>query len=164
MYKNRTLSALDKLYRPVICSGHWLQGLLLLYMRLTWGHQFFLAGLHKFHTLDQTTSFFSSLGIPTPWFQAYLVAGVETICGSALVVGFASRLISIPLLITMLVALSTAHAANISEFRFLFEPLKLVHETPYPFLITSWMVWAFGPGVFSIDAWIHRWLQKQPTL
>lgn len=162
MYKNTLLNWLVRLYAPFIWIGGLLQSLLLLYMRITWGHQFFLAGLGKFHTIEKTIQFFTSLNIPHPSFHAYLVANVETVCGFLLFIGFASRLAALPLLITMLVALSTAHAPNISEFRFLLEPLSLVREMPYPFLITSLMVFVFGPGKISFDAWIRRWVEKQP--
>jgi hypothetical protein len=62
----------------------------------------------------------------------------------------------------MLAALSTAHADYLVGFRFLKEPLILVIQQPYPYLITSLMVLTFGPGRISLDALIKHWVGHQP--
>ena len=147
-------------YNFFIKMGGSLESLFLLYMRITWGHQFFILGVNKLHSIDHIGNLFYSLSIPAPIFHAYLVALIEIICGSCLFMGFACRLTTIPLIITMLVALGTAHGAQLAEGRFLMEPLSLVREAPYPFLITSLLVFIFGPGKISVDAWLKRWVQK----
>ncbi|MCI0617278.1 DoxX family protein, partial [bacterium] len=119
-------------------------------MRLTWGHQFFLIGTGKLQNISKTIEFFDQLGIPYSHFHAYEVALFETIGGILLIVGFASRLISIPLTIILITALSTAHADALSNFKFILDPKSLVGENPYPFLITTLMVFCFGPGRISI--------------
>lgn len=162
MYKNRLLYWISKIYNYFIFIGNNLQALFLLYMRITWGYLFFHAGLGKLQSIQGVIDFFTSLNIPQAGAQAYMVAYIELICGFLLFIGLAARMAAIPLIIVMLVALSTAHAANISEFRFLLEPMSLVKETPYPFLITSVMVFVFGPGRISIDAWLKRWAENQP--
>lgn len=163
MYKNSFINACDRVYRILIKAGAHLQSILLLYMRLTWGHQFFLAGVGKLQAIPHVAAFFASLHLPAPLFHAYTVAWLQTVGGFMLFIGLGARLVSIPLAIVMLVALSTAHAPDLSEFRFLFEPLQLVRQAPYPFLITSLLVLCFGPGRISVDAWIKRWASKQPT-
>ena len=161
MLINPFLNLVDKIYRFIISIGSNLQSLFLLYMRLTWGHQFFLTGLGKFEAIEKTAQYFAALHIPFPEFHAYLVSSLELVGGLFLIFGFASRLISIPLIVITLVALSTAHAPNLSNLRFLTEPLALVHQTPYPFLITALLVFIFGPGRISIDAWIKRTVDKK---
>jgi uncharacterized membrane protein YphA (DoxX/SURF4 family) len=37
-----------------------------------------------------------------------------------------------------------------------------VSQNPYPFLITTLLVFIFGPGRISLDAWIKRWVSHQP--
>jgi putative oxidoreductase len=162
MLRSPTLLWTDKIYSLIIKIGSNLQSLFLLYMRLVWGHQFLMAGLLKFSHIDTVAPFFASLNIPAPLFSAYLVAAVEAVCGFFLLIGFASRLAAIPLILVMLTALSTAHAPELSNFRFLFEPLALVQQEPYPFLITAVLVFVFGPGRVSIDAWLKHWIEHQP--
>lgn len=162
MYQNRLLNIFSILYGWIIRLGSNLQSIFLFWMRLTWGHQFFLAGLKKFHNIPGTIDFFQSIHILHPEFTAYLVASIELIGGLLLILGFASRLVSIPLAIIMLTALKTAHWGDLSGFKIVLDPRSLVIQAPYPFLITSLLVFLFGPGRISIDAWIKRWAEKQP--
>lgn len=161
-FANPYLHAIERIYLFIIKIGANLQSIFLLYLRITWGHQFILTGLDKLHSIEKTTAFFASLNIPYSHFHAHLVGWIEIVGGICLLLGFASRLVAIPLAIIMLTALSTAHAPNIAQFRFLFEPLSLVKETPYPFLITCLVVFVFGPGRISIDAWLKRWAEWRP--
>jgi putative oxidoreductase len=121
-----------------------------------------MAGLAKLQNIEMVHQYFSSLHIHSPLMAAYTVASFETVCGFLLFFGLASRIAAIPLIFIMLVALSTAHAPDLSDFRFLFDPILLVKQTPYPFLITSLIVFIFGPGKISLDGWIKRWVEKQP--
>lgn len=162
MFVSPLLNALSKFYGFFLTIGSNLQSLLLLYMRLTWGHQFLLAGLGKLHDIPGTVKFFTTLNIPYPLFHAYEVGIFEAVGGALLILGFASRLITIPLIIIMLTALSTAHAEYLANLKFVTDPQMLVIQKPYPFLITALMVFAFGPGRISLDAWIKRWAGHQP--
>lgn len=152
----------DRAYSLLIQLGTNLQSLFLLYMRLTWGHQLFIIGLAKLNNIQHVVDFFTTLQLPYPLFTAYLVATFETLGGLLLFLGLASRLAAIPVACIMLVALSTAHAANISNFRFLTQPDLLVMQAPYPYLLTAIIIFIFGPGRVSIDAWIKRWVERQP--
>jgi putative oxidoreductase len=118
--------------------------------------------MDKLNNIVETAQFFAKLGIPWPEFHAYFVGYCELIGGSLLVLGFASRLISIPLIVIMLTALSTAHAAKLTNFQFILDPRALVSENPYPFLITVLLVFFFGPGRLSLDALVKRWVSHQP--
>lgn len=148
-------------YNRLVAWSSNLQSLFLFWMRLTWGHQFFLTGSGKLASIDKTIEFFTSLGIVYPVFHAHLVAYLELIGGTCLILGFASRLAALPLVIIMFVALTTAHVHVFTNFLFFTNPSSLVNEAPYPFLITSLLVLIFGPGRLSIDAWIKRWVNKQ---
>ena len=162
MLVNPFLRKAEKIYQFFIRFGSNFQSLFLLYMRVTWGNEFMQTGLQKLNAIGKTADFFASLHISHPLFNAYLVSWTETLCGLCLLLGFASRMAAIPLIIIMLTALSTAHAPDISNFRFLFDPLSLVRQTPYPFLITAILILCFGPGRISIDAWLKRWIGNKP--
>ncbi len=163
MYRNTALQRLATVYGWLISAGSNLQSLFLLWMRLTWGHQFMWAGLNKLNHIEQTIQYFTSLNIIFPEFHAYLVGYSELIGGACMFVGFASRLVSIPLICMMVGALATAHAPMLADFKFISDPSTLVLEAPYPFLITALLIFIFGPGKISLDAWIKRWVEKQPT-
>lgn len=123
---------------------------LLLAVRLFWGLQFAQSGWGKIENLKGTIAFFQSLGIPFAEFQAPLVGYTELICGAMLALGLLSRLVSIPLMIVMIVALFTAHVA------FLSDPMSIVKETPFNFLLACLIVFSFGAGKFSLDYLIRK--------
>lgn len=162
MFTNAWLHWLDRIYSFFIKIGSNLQSLFLLYLRITWGHQLFLTGVDKLKNIDATIEFFTKLNIPSPVFHAYEIGIIEAVCGILLFIGFLSRLAAIPLTIIMVTALFTAHAEYLANFRFVTEPLILVIQEPYPFLMMGLLIFCFGPGRVSIDAWIKRWVDKQP--
>jgi putative oxidoreductase len=66
---------------------------------------------------------------------------------------------SLPLIFTMMVAYLTA---DIESVKMLFQdPNKFVSEAPFNFLMVSLIVFSFGPGAFSMDALIKRYVQKK---
>src|SRR6185369_7292413 len=81
--------------------------------RLTLGVLFMSTGWGKVHSLAKVTAFFTELGIPAPAFHAHLVSFVELIGGALLLVGLFSRLASVPLMVSMLVAILTAQREQV---------------------------------------------------
>lgn len=136
-------------YRGLVTLGTGLQDLLLLSSRLYWGYIFFNSGMEKFNHFAGTAKYFASLNIPLPEISTYAAAGTEFVGGLCLMAGFASRLVSIPLAITMIVALGTAHlGGTLLAFA---DPSKFLVELPVSFLLVSLMVFCFGPGRISVD-------------
>ena len=162
MLQNTFLRRMSKFYGFIILIGSNLQSVFLLYMRLTWGHQLFLTGLTKFRDIDSFIKVLAANNYPAPHFHAYEIAILEIIGGVLLFLGLASRLIAIPLILLTLTILTTLHADYLGNFRFVTDPLILAIQQPYPFLITSLLIFIFGPGRISLDAWIKRWLSHQP--
>lgn len=162
MFESKLLRVINRLYGWTISAGSNLQSIFLLYMRLVWGHQCFITGVAKFVHISTVIQFFTSLNLSHPIFTAYAVASFETVCGLLLFIGFSSRLAAIPLIVIMVSALSLAHSEAFIQLRFLFEPALLVRQAPYPFLLTAVLVFVFGPGKASIDAWLKRWASRQP--
>lgn len=71
------------------------------------------AGWNKITALDSTATWFGqSLGLPFPELLAWLAATTELVGGALLVIGLGTRLISVPLMITMLVAIFAVHWPN----------------------------------------------------
>lgn len=78
-----------------------------LILRVTLGILFFIHGLVKFQGgIENTVGWFESINIPG--FMAYVVALIELVGGIALIIGFATRLVSILLALLMVGAIITA--------------------------------------------------------
>ena len=75
-----------------------------------------MAGSNKLQHMDSTIEWFGNpdwgLGLPFPTLMAYLAALTETGGAVLLLLGLAVRYISVPLMITMLVAALTVHWEN----------------------------------------------------
>lgn len=130
--------------------GGWAQSVLLLVIRLHWGWAFFLTGKGKLLNLEKTTAFFSSLDLPLPKLNAIVAGSTECLGGLLLIVGLGSRLASGALIFTMGVAYATAHREELGQ---IFSDIdKFTEAAPFLFLLASAIVFAFGPGKFSVDA------------
>lgn len=149
METSSLIAKAQRLYALFVTAASKLQSPLLLALRLFIGWQFFLTGKGKLMDLAKPTEFFRDLGIPFPAFNALLAGSTECFGGLLLFVGLASRLISVPLAFTMVVAYITAdREAILSLFS---DSDKLLNSAPLPFLATALIVLAFGSGVFSLD-------------
>lgn len=132
----------------------YLQSPLLLAMRLYWGSLFFLTGKGKLMNLERTTSFFASLNIPMPGVNAAVAGTTEMVGGALLVIGLGSRLASIPLTFTMLVAYATAEREALGAL--FTDPSQFTSAEPFLFMLTALVVLAFGPGAISVDALLKK--------
>src|SRR5690606_29750078 len=85
--------------------------------RLVLGWVFIGSGSGKLQNLERVTGFFGSVGIPAPGFMAPFVGTVELVAGILLLVGLGARLASIPLIVTMIVALANVVGPQLEGFR-----------------------------------------------
>lgn len=145
-------------YGALVCIGSFLAPFLLFALRVFFGVILLFAGLSKLSDAKPTAEFFANVGIPMSLFMAYVVGLLEVICGAALAVGFASRLIAIPIMIIMGVAYATAHHGAIAAF--MMDPTLILVEKPFGFFLTALLVFCFGPGVISLDYLIERFVCK----
>jgi uncharacterized membrane protein YphA (DoxX/SURF4 family) len=93
-----------------------IDGVVLLLIRLFLAPVMVQAGWQKLANFDSTVQWFGDtefgLGLPFPYLLAMLASLAEFVGGLLLVPGLAVRWVSIPLLITMIVAMVTVHAEN----------------------------------------------------
>lgn len=73
---------------------------------------FILAGLNKLSNVENVASYFEFLGLPAPTLMVLLAGGTEFVGGLLLIGGLAVRWIALPLMVTMVVAATTAHWEN----------------------------------------------------
>ena len=91
----------------------YLDGLAPLAIRLYLVPVFWMAGTKKIAGIENTAEWFGNpdwgLGLPFPELLAYLAAYTEAIGALLLLLGLATRWISVPLMVTMLVAIFAVH-------------------------------------------------------
>jgi putative oxidoreductase len=118
--------------------------------RVSIGWVFVQSGWGKLHNLPRVIDYFGSLGIPAPQLQAPFVAGVELAGGLLVLAGLFTRVVSLPLAATMVVALVTAKRGDISSASDLFGTVEFLYLLVFGFLA------AFGAGVLSLDGILVR--------
>lgn len=127
-----------------------LKDLPLLLIRLTLAYGFYTPAMNKWSGIDDVAGWFESMNYPLPTFNAYMAATMETAGVVLLVLGFASRIISIPLMFIMLVAIFTVHGSNG------FEASANGFEIPLYYLIMLFTILVYGPGKYSIEGLIRK--------
>lgn len=83
-----------------------------LLLRLLVAYVLYNTALEKLSSIEGTAYWFENLGIPFPTLNAYMAALTETAGFVLLTLGLGTRLISIPLIFVLLVALFTVHIDN----------------------------------------------------
>lgn len=117
----------------------------LLLLRLTLAFGFFEPAMMKLKDINSISEWFKSIGIPMPLLNAYLATFTEVVGVILLTLGLFSRLISIPLMFVMLIAIFTVHFANG------FAAGNNGFEIPLYYLIMLFAVMVYGSGKFSLD-------------
>lgn len=121
--------------------------------RLSLGLTFQRTGWAALQMLPKVAAYFEKLGIPAPAFQAPFVAATEFVCGGLLLLGLLTRLASLPLIATMVVAILTARRAEIHALS------DLLRMPEYLYVALLLWLGAFGAGPVSLDAL----LAERPT-
>ena len=152
------IDKIDRLYAIFLKAANSLQSPLLLAIRVYWGWQFWQSGSGKLSDISKTVDYFTSLGIPAPSLNAHFIALLEAGGGILLILGLASRLIALPLLIDMIMAYVIADREALASI--ISDPDKFYAAAPYTLLFASLIILAFGPGLFSLDTLIRRYRSK----
>ena len=127
-----------------------LQSLSLLFLRLVLAYGFYGPAKMKWSDIDSVAEWFGSMGYPLPALQAYLAASTEALGVLLLTLGLATRLISIPLIIVMIVAIVTVHLPHG------FSSGDNGFEIPLYYMLMLFVLVAHGAGKFSVDNFINR--------
>lgn len=136
-------------------------------IRLLVGTIFLSEGIQKFlYTAEVGAGRFAKIGIPFPEMMAPFVGVVEAVCGLLLLVGLITRLATIPLIITMLVAILSTKIPILLGHGFWGFSLRnvpyygfwgMAHEirTDWSLLLGSIFLLIVGAGKWSVDAYLH---------
>jgi len=131
-------------------------------IRLMAGGVFFWEGILKFVYVNQGVGRFTKLGMPLPVFTASFVGGLEIVGGIMLILGLSTRLITIPFIIEMLVAiLFTKPRLFLGTLPLSPPPVPpqvgiwaVLHEvrSEYAQIMSCIFLLISGPGPWSLDA------------
>lgn len=138
-YRRRALGVLERAAWLAPLLGRFCVGLL--FMSTGWG---------KVHSLDKVTHFFETLGIPAPALNAIVVGYSELVCGALLVFGLFTRVATLPLIVSMVVAILTAKLPDIHGL------FDLVGADEFTYLCVLIMLALIGPGKLSLDELLVR--------
>jgi len=130
------------------------------------GGVFFWEGILKFVYTNQGVGRFTKLGIPFPGSTAYFVAVLEIVGGLLLVSGLLTRMIAIPFVIEMIVAILTTKISlylGTSPLPLPPAPPQIgawavLHEirSDYAQIMSVLFLLIAGPGPWSLDAMLAR--------
>ena len=156
---NTVQDIIRRAYELIVTRANFLQSPLLLALRVYFFWQLFLTGKGKLSNIGKVSEFFTSLGIPLPTLNAYFIGSLECFGSLLLIIGLASRPLSLLIVISMTVAyLAGDFEAVMNIFS---DPDKFVKADPFPFLLTALIILVFGPGLFSIDALMKQILRSR---
>ncbi|OHE04237.1 MAG: DoxX family protein [Sulfurimonas sp. RIFOXYD12_FULL_33_39] len=123
----------------------YLQSFALFFARLTIAYGFYQPAMNKWADINSVAEWFSSLGIPMPLLNAYMAATTEMTGVVLLTLGFLTRVISIPLIVVMIVAIVTVHLPNG------FSAGDNGFEIPFYYMLFLLIFLSHGAGKFSLD-------------
>jgi putative oxidoreductase len=142
----------------------------ILLLRLMAGSVFLWEGVMKFVFPNQGVGRFTKLGFPAPHFTATADGWFEIVGGLLLLTGLLTRLIAVPFVIEMVVAmLSTKIPLYLGTSPLPLPPVPpqigfwaVLHEirSEYAQLVTCAFFLIVGPGRWSLDALLARRLQS----
>jgi putative oxidoreductase len=119
-------------------------------IRLMVGAVFLSEGIQKFLFADALgAGRFAKIGLPWPEFLGSFVGSFEIVCGTLVLLGLMTRLAGIPLIIIMLVAISTTKAEILADKGF----WEMMHgsRTDWAMLLGSIFLFIKGGGLWSRD-------------
>ena len=139
-----------KTYKKFIKGVTQLQDLALLFIRLILAYGFYMPAMNKWGNMEGIAQWFGSMNYPLPTLNAYLAGTTEAAGVVLLFFGVGTRIISIPLMITMLVAIFTVHIGNG------FAAADNGFEIPLYYLLMLVLLLAYGSGKYSIDYFLTK--------
>ncbi|MBK7229916.1 MAG: DoxX family protein [Ignavibacteriales bacterium] len=137
-------------YKLVVEHLAKLKDIHLLAVRLLLAYGFYNPAIMKWQNINSIAEWFGEMGIPLPTLNAYMAASTEMAGVVLLTLGLASRIISIPLIFVMIVAIVTVHLRNG------FEASNNGFEIPVYYILLLLIVLIYGAGKLSLDNIIKK--------
>ena len=126
-----------------------------LLFRIVLAYGFYGPATMKLKNFNGIVEWFSSMGMPLPKLNAFLATGTETAGFVLIFLGLATRIISIPLMVVMVVAIIAVHLGNG------FEAGNNGFEIPIYYSLMLFSLLITGPGKISLDALIKKFYDNK---
>lgn len=136
------LKTIYPITKNILSSG---QSISLFLARLAVAYGFYEPAMTKWSDIKSVAEWFGSIGIPFPTLNAYMAASTEILGVILLTLGLFTRLISVPLIIIMIVAISTVHLSNG------FSAGNNGYEIPLYYMLFLALFASLGAGKLSLD-------------
>ena len=131
------------------------QSVALFFIRAILAYGFYGPATTKLKDIHAIGDWFKELGMPLPYINAY-AATITELSGFILIaLGLGTRIIAIPMIIVMIVAIKTVHLANG------FEAGNNGFEIPLYYILMLLTLIAFGAGKWSVDFLINEFKSKK---
>jgi putative oxidoreductase len=139
-----------KIYLEFARLGGYLKSMALLLTRIILAYGFYEPAMMKWKDMNAVSEWFGSMGMPFPTLNAYMAATTEITGMVLLTLGFLTRLISLPMIVIMVVAIVTVHWENG------FSAGANGFEIPLYYMLFLLILVTFGAGKFSLDRLIFK--------
>ena len=136
------LKTIYPITKNILSNG---QSISLFLARLAVAYGFYEPAMTKWQDIKSVAEWFGSIGIPLPTLNAYMAASTEILGVVLLTLGLFTRLISIPLMIIMIVAITTVHLSNG------FSAGNNGYEIPLYYMLFLALFASLGAGKLSLD-------------
>jgi putative oxidoreductase len=123
-----------------------------LLVRIAVGLIFFTQGILKYVDPNMGVVRFTKIGFPHPYFTAHFVGTFEILCGLLLLVGLWTRLVSIPLLIVITMAIATTKIPELFRANQGFWYMVSDARTDFAMFCCLVFLISVGGGSWSLDA------------
>lgn len=137
---------MEKITKPIIGFLSSFKDLSLLIVRLILAYGFYEPAMKKLNSFDSVVTWFGQgLHLPFPWLNAVMAITTEVSGVVLIFLGLMTRFISIPMMVVMVVAISTVHWSHG------FHATNNGFEIPLYYMIMLFVLLSHGPGKYSLD-------------
>jgi uncharacterized membrane protein YphA (DoxX/SURF4 family) len=126
------------------------------FIRIAVGLIFFSQGILKYADPNLGVNRFTRIGFPHPAFTAHFVGAFEIVCGLLVLVGFLTRLASLPPLVIICTAIATTKIPELTHAGQGFRYMVSDARTDFAMLMSLLFLLAAGSGLWSVDAWLAK--------
>jgi putative oxidoreductase len=140
----------DSLWSKIVRPAWYSRAVFLI--RLAVGLIFSTQGLLKYIDPNMGVNRFARIGFPSPALTAHFVGTFELVCGFLVLVGLATRIASIPLLIVICTAIATTKIPELARPNQGFWFMVSDARTDFAMLTSLLFLLIAGAGTWSLDA------------